>query len=332
MKYFTNIHFRYVVLLVLSVLIGLWIGSNKIQRSPGSCLLDLNLKWINPTLDCDIADSKTKKLIVLEKNISEKINLYKNLNQINRAAVFVRDIDTNRFAGVNDGDVYYMASLLKLPLAIAGYKLAEVEPALLDEKIRFNGPSDFYDLSTIKPEDRLVIGQEYTVKSLIEHSIVYSDNDASRLLFNFYPNEFLERILQALSIQIRYSTGDTENPITAKTYAGVFRTLYNASYLNREYSNEILGLLTKTFYRKGATALLPGDLVVAHKFAERVAVDSNTKDILYKQLHECGIAYALDGKEPYIFCIMTEGDKDDDLEKIMQNISLDIYNTMITSE
>ena len=64
------------------------------------------------------------------------------------------------------------------------------------------------------------------------------------------------------------------------------------------------------------------------KFGERTFYAAE-KEAPIRQLHDCGLVYAKDGKEPYTFCIMTEGVKFEDLEGVLQEISLIVYNGLV---
>lgn len=251
--------------------------------------------------------------------------------QATRVAVFVRDLKTTRFFGINENQQFVMASLLKVPLAIAGYKLAEVEPSVLNVPLMFTEKQNLYKLQQFPVPDQMVVGKQYSVGELIERSIVYSDNSAAQLLSDFYAPGLFPKILGALNLNIERESGDEETIVTARSFANVFRSLYNSSYLTREYSNHILNTLTKTTYKTGALSKIPTDVRVAHKFAERSFFDPSDKDFknpLLRQLHECGIVYASGGKEPYSFCILTEGKDYKSLEKVQAEISYKIYSAI----
>lgn len=319
-----------VIMLVAGIVLGLLGGRFFFHGFlDGSCISDLNL--IKKNIDCKTYDDKAQTLSVLQEKLDVVINGFKKTNKVERVSVFVRDLRTSRFAGVNDNDIYYMASLLKTPLLIGGYKLAEVEPKVLDQEIVYTGKPDLYDEQIIKDDNVLKVGESYSIRELIRRSVVYSDNTAAQILFDYYPEEFMDRILGALSVQLTKPNGEKENLITAKTYANIFRILYNASYLTKEYSNEALKILTQTTFDKGATSKLPKGTLVAHKFAERTAVDPNNQNNTKRQLHECGIVYAKNSSEPYSFCIMTEGGSYEDLEEVISVISLNIFEEMIKS-
>lgn len=290
-----------------------------------------DLTFIKPNLDCNLSDEKAQNFSILEEKLKEDIAGYKQRGGATRVSVFARDLRSSRFVGVNENDAFYMASLLKLPVLIGGYKLAEVEPRVLDQQIKYTGTPNLYDEQYIKPAQILEAGKSYTVRELMRRAVAYSDNTAAQLLYNYYPPEFLDRIIQALGIEFTRPEGTTENFVTARTYANVFRSLYNASYLTAVYANDALSTLTKATYSDGATAKLPKAVLVAHKFAERSAPDPANSSKLIRQLHECGLVYAKDGTEPYTFCIMTEGADYGELQKILQDLSLEIYNAMIDS-
>ncbi len=295
--------------------------------STAPCVSDLHL--IRSNLDCGVSEQKAQRLSSAEEKIKTFVNASIQDGTATRIGVFVRDMQTSRFMGVNDSVVFYMSSLLKTPLLIGGYKLAEVEPAILDQELEYTGVPNYYGDQIIKAEEELQVGNKYSIRELMRRAIVYSDNTAAQLLFDYYPPEFMDRILQALGIQFTRPTGEVENLTTPRTYANVFRTLYNASYLTKEYSNNALQILTEITYRNGATKKLPPEVVVAHKFSERTVYDSKKRATLLKQFHECGIVYANKGAEPYTFCIMTEGNDYGELQRIIQDISLQIYNLLI---
>lgn len=288
-----------------------------------------NLTFIKPNLDCNLSDEKTESLRVLEESLKESIAGYQKNGKAIRISVFARDLKSTRFVGINENNTFYMASLLKLPVLIGGYKLAEVEPRVLDQQIKYTGAPNLYDEQYIKPTESLEKGKSYSVRDLMRRAVIYSDNTAAQLLYNYYPSEFLDRIIQALNLEFTRPEGTTENFVTARAYANIFRSLYNASYLTREYANDALSILVKTTYGDGATAKLPKGVLVAHKFAERSVLDPSDPSKFIRQLHECGLVYAKNGAEPYTFCIMTEGTEYGELQKILQDISLEIYTAMI---
>ncbi len=110
--------------------------------------------------------------------------------------------------------------------------------------------------------------------------------------------------------------------LSVKTYAHIFRVLYSATYLTRELSEKALQILTQTRFSEGIRAGIPSDVTVANKFGERTVQDTD-KNVLFRELHDCGIVYA--PGHPYLMCVMTKGDNFDKLSKIISDLSSIAY-------
>ncbi len=319
----------YISICVIGILVGAFVPifnpSNYVSVSNQDCVTSLT--FIKPTIDCDITERKTVLLEELQRKLEILASGYTQTGQATRIGIFVRDLKSTRFAGVNQNENFIMASLLKLPLGIAGYKLAEVEPKVLEQAITYGGTPNLYANQNIPVSDRIVSGQKYSIRELIRRSIVYSDNTTAQLLSDFYAPGYFDLILNALGIQFRLDEVNNEDLVNPRNYANIFRSLYNSSYLTAKYSNELLEILTETEYRNGAIKHIPADVKVAHKFAERAVLDIYG-NAAFRQFHECGLVYVKNGSEPYTFCIMTEGTQFESLEKIQQEVGEEIYRLM----
>lgn len=283
---------------------------------------------INPEPDCDVYDQRSEKLEELQANLESKVRELELREDIDHVAVFTRDLTSRRFAAVNDDRVFILASLLKVPILISYYKFAEVEPAILTDVITYSGTPNSYDIqSEIPPAQQLIPGERYTVNELLSQMIVYSDNTASDILLARMTDSFMTNTLSSLGIQVEKTPGEKEALVTARTYANVFRGLYNASFLSREYSEKALTLLTQTAFDRGTRGALPNEVEVAEKFGERTNVNADG-NVLSRQLHDCGIVYANDAETPYTFCIMTEGAEFAALEEAVQELAKEIYRTL----
>jgi len=171
-------------------------------------------------------------------------------------------------------------------------------------------------MQNIKPSQTLEFGKEYTVEELIRRMIVYSDNGAATLLYAQLNADYLSSIYSDMGVE-QPNIGRTENYMSVSEYAAFFRILYNASYLNRDMSEKALNLLSKSEYKNGLLAGVPADIVVSHKFGERIY------DNIF-QLHDCGVIYH--PKSPYILCLMTRGENFANLEGAIKDISKGVYD------
>ena len=262
--------------------------------------IKFNNTWPGKVLGTTTLNEELEVYINHKTDTSESIGVY-----------FIDLVNGDSF-GINEKIRFIPASLLKLPLAMMHYKYSENNPAILATQFKFNKSENSYK-QIFKPGEQLVEGNSYSVEELIRHSLIYSDNDAHFLLLNNTNPEELNEIYKKLGLI--YPENDMEDIMTAQVYANLFKELYFSSFLNKEYSDKIIGLLKESEFKEGIASGVPVGTVVANKFGERTVVNS-------QYLHDCGIVYA---KRPYVLCVMTKGTDFDHLKKIIQDISRIVY-------
>lgn len=277
----------------------------------------------NRTLDCGEYDTSATRLRTLNEKLHELTAAYVKNGKAERVSIWVRDLETKQWAASNESETYIPASLMKVPLLITYYKLAQLEPGILSIPLTYakSDPLEQRYDQNFAPSAQLTPGSTYTVEQLLEALIVRSDNNAAEVLLRNLGGNTLNETLIELGVKIPVQAEATDF-VTVKTYANIFRTLYNASYLNREYSEKALALLSKPDFSKGLIAGVPIGVVVAQKFGEREIKTPDGK-MEKRELHDCGIVYKKDG--PYSICIMTEGDEFDELLSIIQELSKIVY-------
>lgn len=281
--------------------------------------------FISSEIDCQSIDEKVNQVEDLRKTIAKIVDDEKEAHHIMRASVFYRDLNTRRWFGVNDTDAFYPASLIKLPLAIMYYKVAELEPYILDKELAI--PANMGDNSDqhYPPVEPLLPGKIYTVREMIRHMLMYSDNAPFSTLYEG-GSLFRDKILSDLSI---YSPPVEKKEevwnVTARSYANIFRMLYNASYVSVASANEILDLLSQSTFQNGIVKGVPKSVAVAHKFGE-VEWTQGDGVVQSRILNDCGIVYK--PEEPYILCVMTEGQDYAQMEKVIQAIAKASYNAL----
>ena len=264
------------------------------------------------TLDCVTYQESADTLHSLDAALDQQTALYIQEGKATRVSIFVRDLETKQWASTNENQTYDPASLIKLPLMIAYYKAADVDPSTLTTQLMYTVSTSTGDtMQDFLSQANLVPGQMYSVEQLIEAMIIDSDNNAAGVLqAHLYPGIFQNTLID-FGITIPRSN-NTYDFVTAKTYSNIFRMLYNASYLTRNYSQKALDLLASSTF-KALAKPLPSSVVVADKFGEREFDDANGNPVS-RQLHDCGIVYK--DTRPYSICIMTEGANFGDLQSI----------------
>lgn len=315
---------------VLSFCIGAGLGSwysNAFVRINDSVALTQDVRdrftqsqFTNPLLECA---EVTKPITIgarinLEDEVTAFVESEKKAGHISEAAVYYRDLNNGPWFGVHEDLVFYPASLLKIPLAMWFYWVADSDPAILDEEIQFVGPPGV-SIVNFKPTKSIQIGETYTIEELIQYMLQESDNDAAHILNEFAGQTKTQRVYADLGVTDE--SGNTQYQIDVRTYSAFFRVLYNATYLGRALSEHMLKLMSTASFREGIVAGVPAGTVVSHKFGEKILNEQGTEF----QLHDCGIVYA--PKSPYILCIMTQGTDIPRLTEFISAVSKKVYDT-----
>lgn len=275
-------------------------------------------KYINPLLECgdeNFAKLSNDRQSELESKFEAYITTQKTKGAITEASVYFRELNGGNGLGVNSGAIFTPGSLLKVPLVMSVYQRAEKDPGLMSRIIEFGGGSvpaeEYFKAATI------TLGTKYSVEDLVRAAIVNSDNNAAELLSMLINKDELDASYSHLGIKI--PTDGMDYSMAVRTYASFFRILYNATFIDHEASEHLLGLLTQTTFTKGLVAGVPPGTVVAHKFGERAIEDESGV-----QLHDCGIIYH--PKQPYLLCVMMRGKDFDILAKDISEISKIAYD------
>lgn len=279
--------------------------------------------FTNPILDCEFFQNDDfTSFKKLEYKIKDIIKDEQRLEHAENVSVYFRDMNTGAWIGIEEKEPFSPASLLKVPMMIAYYKVAEKDPTLLTKLVEYHA-EDYasVDLTqNIVPTETLVENNKYRIEDLISRMIISSDNSSQFLLLDQMPESAFDTVYVDLGIAIPGVRG-SEDFMTVKEYASFFRILYNATYLTRDSSERALQLLSKVEYDKGLKAGVPSNIAVSHKFGERGFINGDLKDI--RQLHDCGIIYY--PERPYLLCVMTRGSDLDSLSKTIKRISRTVY-------
>jgi beta-lactamase class A len=242
------------------------------------------------------------------------------------ASVNFRDIYQSEGFVINPTELYDPASLTKVPLAMAYYSLAQTDPEVLSAPVLYSGAEDLDANEQVKSPVQLVAGQSYTVEQLIEHMVRYSDNNAEQLLANHLAAIGQLSTLSTLFADLGIKPSKTDPDDTSvQSYSLFLRVLYNATYLDRDYSERLLKLLSEGDFAAGISAGAPAGTVVAQKFGDARIPDSQG-NIVGAELQNCGIVYY--PNHPYLLCIMTKGKGVSTLEGIIAQLSRLTYEAV----
>lgn len=276
--------------------------------------------FISPLLECEPGSTRWKgDLASVEAELHTAVDRALHDRRVEHVSVYFRDLTNGPWFGINEQERFTPASLLKVPIMMAWFYLAEVRPDMLDQLVVFER-SDSGAVPTIPGSSKLQPGTAYAIGELIERMIISSDNDAAQVLLETVDERVLVRTYAELGFPVPTET-DPDPEMTVKQYAAAFRVLFNATLLNRPWSERALETLSHSEFRDGLVAGLPEGLPIAHKFGERSIYGSAGR-----QLHECGIVY-VPGR-PYLLCVMTRGENVPAQAALIAELSRAAYATV----
>ena len=281
--------------------------------------LKSNYQHINPLLGVDF---QTNDLFVVNKSltsiIQNVINTEKGNKNISDANIYFREMESGDWVGVNENTKFSSDKLLKIPIMITYYKLAESDPELLFKKLLNNyRPATTTELFT--PEDQLVFGTEYTVNDLINQMITENDDTAANILFDYVDKNSLNEVFSDMGINFIEDKGVPDH-ISLKLNSLFFRVLYNSTYLNREFSERAMGLLAEVKDNTGINAGLPKSLSTARRFGGNVYTKNGAE---FYRVYDCGVIYY--PEHPYLLCVSATGATLDGVESFLKNVSEKVY-------
>jgi len=263
-----------------------------------------------------------------KQKIIEYIDEQKRLGTISEAGIYFRDLRNGPTMGINEYAEFSTASLLKVPVLITYLNLLDSDPTIFDHEIALREGFETNEAGFKQhyaPPTELEKDTAYTVGMLLDRVVQYSDNVASEMLRAYLrvltPDDILGETYKELGLVPDEGNGDYV--ISVKRYSSMFRILFNASYLSLENSEKALEMLSSSTFDTGIVAGVPEGIIVANKFGERGFYSTDPSVPSITQLHDCGIVYY--PNNPYLICIMTQGNSFETLERVIQDISRMMY-------
>jgi beta-lactamase class A len=315
-----------IILFFLGIAIGLFLHKLNIFKEKPHKYIELKRLYpedgrlVNPLMGVENPEGGDAKLEEIKYAVSEYISRCKANGDVSNISLYLMQLNTGSWIGINGRYNYAAASLVKVPLLILYLRMAEKDPLVLKKEIKYDVPINSMP-QNVTPGKAIQPGNTYTIDELLRYMIVYSDNGAKDLLLGNIDIKLIADVYSDLKLATPDFT-EQEHEVSTKDYAAFFRVLYNATYLNKESCEKALEFLTDTEFRDGIVAGVPGEITIAHKFAER-KYTSEVYSLKGAQLHDCGIVYY--PKNPYLICVMTRGNDLNVLKGIIKNISKIVY-------
>lgn len=201
-------------------------------------------------------------------------------------SVYFEYLPTGISIGINDRTEFYGASLAKVPVAMAFLKYARRVNLDLDQKVRIEKGDINRTFGDLWQKGE---GAEITFTEALGLALIKSDNTAAEILVRRVPREDLLYIYENLDVD--YNINEGQVIITTKGYSSILKALYFSSVLDKDDSQYLLDLLTRSDFKDKLRFPIPKEIVIANKAG-----------VFYKDLHQdCGIVYV--PRRPYILCM-----------------------------
>ncbi len=226
---------------------------------------------------------KAEEFNILDEQVTLLADKYPHLS------VYYHNLVTDQSYSYQSDQVVSAASTIKLPYVMYVYELAAKNEIDLNEELTYKS-RHYYEGSGIIQHDK--IGTTYTIKDLVEKSVVYSDNIAFNMLRERVGHTNFIAYAKSIGGTVVYPNG--RNLTTAKDLAIYLRHLWDFSKKYPDLGNELLNLLKNTIYTD-TVAKSVNPQKVAHKVGylplKRVYND----------------AAIVSDEYPYILVVMTQG-------------------------
>lgn len=199
----------------------------------------------------------------LNQDLQEEIGKFKG-----EVGLVIRDLEQG-WDIVNQPDTLIAAaSIVKIPIMTALYKLQEEQLLSLDDKIILKDKDKVGGSGVLRYEKA---GSAYSIEKLIELMISKSDNTATNLLIKHVGFDTLNQHFKSIGLKQTHLNRNMmdfdarsrgiENHTSAKEISLVLEKLYRNQFTHPE----AFTYLKKQKYNDRIPALLPADVIVAHK-------------------------------------------------------------------
>lgn len=275
-----------------------------------------NYTFISPLLECN-ANYEYYNPGEIKNDIEKYIWEHTASWDIDEAAYYVRLLQNGSTFWYNQDTKFIPASLVKLPFAIS--LMRQISFQELNTQIEITElPDDTY--SGDESPDVIEYGKSYTLYKLLAEMLINSDNTASVNILHYLNEVKWAQTYDKFWLGIVDFATEKSLNMSVKDYASFFRILYNASYLSRQDSEELLYLLSQSTFDSGIRKHLPDNILIANKFWTRGLETGEA------HIHDCGIVYA---ETPYLICVMTKGHNRTTQLQVIQDISKMVYDDIV---
>lgn len=299
-----------IILFILSISLNLFLlyqtfGSKNTDKKQSS------YRFVNllqkQTIDSNISqNTAVLHYMDLKPQIESEVNKFSATNNF---GIFLQDIQTGAWMGINEREGFVPASLLKVPIAMAIFKKIDRDEIKLTDTIELTKDDLDKEAGTLYQKG---VGAKLTVLEAIKIMLLTSDNTAKNALKRQLIDAELNAVFAHIGIPNPYQPQNGQT-VTPRGYSRVFKSLYFSTFLSPAFSEKLLDMTTDTQVESLISTGVPPEIQVAHKYGERP--DGIT---------DCGIVY--EERNPYLLCLMTHDMELSKAKSLIASVSKIIFN------
>jgi len=269
---------------------------------------------LSPTIAWLSVEEFIKQQKIMTVSLSElkpKILLISTTGVNGTYGVYLEDLTTGAWLGINEKDRFVPASLLKLPVMIAVLKKIENNELSIDQKVIINASDINLESGTLGFRGA---GYEISVRNLLKIMINESDNTA---YLTFVKRLIASDDLTKVALAMGFLSIEQDNRISPRDYSNMLRSLYYSTFLKRQFSELGLSLMLETEFTSQIPSGVPSNISVSHKVG------------MFKvggYYHDCGIVYL--PNKPYILCVMSVNSTQEESNRVISSISKEVFAYM----
>ena len=275
-------------LCVLSIALILWLFLGYIPAVKRNAILEIRNKY--PLLDAARNFIPQEDFIVNLQLLREDLRNMVRWEHPRAVSLYFEFLNTGANIAINQDLAVWPASFPKVPMAMAVMKKVEEGVWSFDQEFELlerDKDSNYGTLFNSPP------GTRFTVRELLRAMLVQSDNTAYWIFLRNMSTEELDRVTKELGLEDLFTP---EGLVSSKEYSRLFRSIYTSSYLKRDYSTEILKLLSESDFDDFLASGFPSEVVFAHKFGI---------DRIKNAYLDSGIVYV--ENRPYLLTVAVQG-------------------------
>ncbi|KXK13310.1 MAG: beta-lactamase [Chloroflexi bacterium OLB14] len=254
-------------------------------------------------------------------------------------SVSVYDLETNQEININADVLMHPASVMKVPVMMEVFRLAQAGTLSLDDEIELYNSfhsivdNSQYQLNIDDDSDKTLytkIGEKETIRELNRLMIIRSSNLATNVLMDKVGTKAINDFIQALGIKdmtvlrliedkLAYGLG-INNAFSARATTYMMRLIAEGKVVSKQASDEMIQVMLGQEFNESIPALLPKDVKVAHK--------TGWNEDLF---HDSGIVFP-PNRKPYAITLFTDGFPENDnsqAHKCMAEVSKLVYESII---